>query len=166
MARQQTQGPIAGLDVSLRQSGTSPPTVTVSVTNRNRGPVTFLSYDSPLDSMALQLGLLSITPPGEAARPLELLTFEVSRIWPPPADALISLAAGGREENEISLEEPVVPMGEIPSKASVRMSGKWQAVWPCPKDEIGEDALENLHANTDVSTGNFVSNVLEVATTR
>ncbi|KND89748.1 hypothetical protein TOPH_05682 [Tolypocladium ophioglossoides CBS 100239] len=56
--------PIANLAVTLQQTSTSPPTVRVSVANNNDHEVTILSYLSPLDQLALPLGLLSITPAG------------------------------------------------------------------------------------------------------
>ncbi|CAG9943640.1 unnamed protein product [Clonostachys rosea f. rosea IK726] len=48
----EAESPIPGLEVSLTQvkASSSPPVVTVTVTNRNSFPVTLLTYDSPTSS--------------------------------------------------------------------------------------------------------------------
>uniref|UniRef100_A0A0B7JXK4 Uncharacterized protein n=1 Tax=Bionectria ochroleuca TaxID=29856 RepID=A0A0B7JXK4_BIOOC len=50
----EAESPIPGLEVSLTQvkASSSPPVVTVTVTNRNSFPVTLLTYDSPLVTLA------------------------------------------------------------------------------------------------------------------
>ena len=153
--------PIPGLKVSLEQTTSSPLTVTAVVTNTNNEPVTILDYDSPLDSLALQLGLLKITAEG-AAEPLELPTIQFRRVWPPSRDSLVTIAAGGSAKNEIPLKEPVVDVEELRGKPSVKMEGEWRAVWKGGKEGVSAEALDNPVGSHDVFTGKFGSESLEM----
>ncbi|POR39429.1 Uncharacterized protein TPAR_00372 [Tolypocladium paradoxum] len=161
MASRDVSSPIPGLEVSLHQPKTSPPTITVTVTNKNSHAVTVLSYDSPLDSLALQLGLLSITPAG-ASTPIELPTIQVRRFWPPRRDDLISIAPGASEKQDIVLDKPRIPTVKIGSKGFVKLTGKWGYVWAKSKDGISAAELENIGSSKDTYSGAFASNNLEV----
>ncbi|KND90489.1 hypothetical protein TOPH_04662 [Tolypocladium ophioglossoides CBS 100239] len=161
MESRDASGPVPGLEVSLHQSKSSPPTITTTVTNKNRYAVTFLSYDSPLDSLALQLGLLSITPAG-ASTPLELPIIQVRRFWPPKRDSLISIAPGASKKLDIALDESIVPMDKVGSKPSVTLTGKWGHVLAKSKDGISDADLENIGSSSDEYSGKFASNNLEV----
>ena len=156
-----TPNPIPGLDVSLEQTGTSPPTVTVKVTNKNTDPVTILTYGSPLDGLALQLGLLSIYPEG-ASEPLDISVVQVRRKWPPDLESLITVDAGQSQQHEIILREPIVDMDALGEKAKVQLSGKWKAVWTKKRADVTRENLENLGSNSEAHTGSFESNTLEV----
>jgi hypothetical protein len=151
-------GAIEGLVVTLKQSSTSPPSVTVSVKNTNPDPITVLRYDSPLDSLALQLGLLSITPDG-ASEPLDLPRVQIRRKWPPSSDALIEIAPGESAENEIVLKEPVISEEQLGSKASVQLKGRWTSVWSKPKADIDMSSWNDM---PDVLSGDFASNNLVI----
>lgn len=54
------------LEVSLSQApSTGNPSLSVTVKNTHPStPLTLLTWDSPLDPLALQLGLVSVTPAG------------------------------------------------------------------------------------------------------
>ncbi|KAF7543437.1 hypothetical protein G7Z17_g10739 [Cylindrodendrum hubeiense] len=157
-------GPIAGITVSLTQKSTSPPTIIVHVTNTNSDPVTFLSYGSPLDGLALQLGLLSITPDG-ASTSLEVPTLEVQRKWPPDAESLITFAPGESQQQDIVIKNTVVPPDDIGAKAIVQLTGKWQAVWGKAKEDISKEAIEKAGIADDAYSGLFSSNELEIEVT-
>ena len=95
--------PIASLDVSLTPGPASqPPSITAHVKNTASHPITILIYDSPLDPIALQRGLLQITPRG-ASQPLDLPEVQVRRLWPPSKDELVTLEAGETATNEVPL---------------------------------------------------------------
>lgn len=157
-------GPISGITVSLKQKSTSPPTIVVHVTNTNSDPVTFLSYASPLDGLALQLGLLSITPDG-ASTPLEIPTLEVQRKWPPEAESFVTFAPGESQQQDIVLKDTVVSPDDIGAKAIVQLKGKWQAVWGKAKEDISKEAMEKAGIADDAYSGGFMSNELEIEVT-
>lgn len=161
MSDRSASGPIAGLEVSLKQTSTSPPTVRVAVENKNSHPVTVVSYDSPLDDMALRLGIVSITPAGQS-EPVELPILQVRRMWPPPSDALITIPAGKAQTNDIVLKGPGVPEGKLGTKPSIRLSGRWSGVWAKDKDNIGEINLGDVTPDPDVHVGSFSTDALEV----
>src|SRR5688572_11038300 len=73
---------LRNLEVTIEQMEKDPVLLRTSVKNNNDVPVTILSYGSPLDALAIQLGTLYITPKDESA-PLEILQIEASRLWPP-----------------------------------------------------------------------------------
>ncbi|KAM4062353.1 hypothetical protein HRG_011144 [Hirsutella rhossiliensis] len=134
--------PLNKLAVTLRQTGSSPPTVRATVTNKNYFPVTIVAYQSPLDQLALQLGMLSITPAGSKT-PLELRVVKVKRVWPPPEGSLIVIQPGASATNDMVIQEPTVPMDKLDRKATVVFSGDWIAVWPRPRNQISKSEIEN-----------------------
>ena len=149
-----TASPIPKLSLQLSQTATSPPTIRVTVTNNNAGPVTILSYNSPLDDLALRVGLVTITPEG-ATQPLDLPLIKANRLWPPPKSALVGFAAGESHRSDIVLAGHGVPEGKLGKRASVKMAGTWHGVWAKDKDDVDG-------GGGDGYTGDFESNVLEI----
>jgi hypothetical protein len=164
MDQEPAPGPIAGITVSLRQKSASPPTISVRVTNTNTGPVTFLSYGSPLDGLVLQLGLLSITPDG-GSTPLDIPTLEVQRKWPPSLDSLITLAPNEAQQQDIVIKEDIVSPESVGAKATVQLKGTWQAVWGKAKEDISEESLNKAGIAEDAYSGEFLSNETEMVIT-
>ncbi|KAF4970577.1 hypothetical protein FZEAL_10008 [Fusarium zealandicum] len=153
--------PLRDLDVSLEQIQKSPPTVLVSVKNTRENNVTVLTYGSPLDPLAIQLGMLYITPEGQRSA-LEIQQLEVQRQWPPTEDALVQINAGETHSVEITIMEPVVPMYKLDKKARVQLSGKWQAVWPAEKSKIPKDVIEAGGTGEHAVSGGFSSNKIDI----
>ncbi|KFA80759.1 hypothetical protein S40288_05562 [Stachybotrys chartarum IBT 40288] len=162
MASRESPNPIAGLHVALAQTSSDPPTLRVTVTNKNDFPVTFLTYGSPLDKLALQLGLLSITPDGASA-PLEMDTIQLRRVWPPTEEFLVTLGSGESESNELVLKEPIISLATVGSKAKVAIKGKWDAVWSATKDGVSKASLEDPYASPDVVSGDFESKDIDIS---
>lgn len=154
-------GPIAGLDLSLEQKATAPPTITVTVKNNNDHPVTVLRYGSPLDALALQLGLLSVTPAGADA-PLEIPVVQVRRMWPPKPDMLVTIAPGETATSDIVLKKPAVSPENLGGKASVVLKGQWDAVWSKVKEDISSESLKNIKDNDEVASGDYESKSLDI----
>ncbi|KAF4994998.1 hypothetical protein FDECE_12932 [Fusarium decemcellulare] len=152
---------LRGLDVTLEQTNKAPPSIKVSVRNNNDGPVTILTYGSPLDPLSPQLGMLYITPL-DSDEPLEIQKIEVQRQWPPTEDALVEIPSGEKEEYEITLQEPVIPMDQVFEKATIQIKGTWQAVWPTEKGAVDRKALQAGGAGEDALTGSFQSNVIDI----
>ncbi|KAH0599894.1 hypothetical protein MHUMG1_02684 [Metarhizium humberi] len=153
--------PLDRLTISLNQTRTSPPTVRVTVTNENDGPVTIILYNSPLDSIALVLGIMSITPDG-AAEPLELRTMRASRVWPPGPYSLEGLGPGASATNDLVLREPTVPMDKLGKKATVFLQGRWMGVFARAEDKISRDDLENIASQPDAFQGEFKSKSIQI----
>lgn len=136
------------LEVSLSQaSAGETPSISVSVKNTHPStPVTLLKWDSPLDPLAMQLGLISVTPAGGSV-PIDMPTIKVSRAMPPDADSLVTLQPGKSASNVVELRDSFVPRDTwAKGKANVSMKGRWGAVWPgVGKDDLLGD-LEKLGA--------------------
>lgn len=153
---------IAGLDVTLSQSSTSPPTIVASVTNKNDHAVAVLTYGSPLDSLAVQLGLVSVTPAG-ASEPLNIPTIKASRLWPPTLQQLVTIQPGASSSGNIVLKAPQVNLGDLGGKATVQLKGKWEGVWSMAKEDISKDSLGKTTSNPECEQGEYTSPKLEIA---
>ncbi|GJC98997.1 hypothetical protein CH63R_11052 [Colletotrichum higginsianum IMI 349063] len=164
MAQQQNHpagAVLSNLAIRIRQASTSPPTLALSVTNNHDAPLTILRWKTPLDPLAIQLGVLSITPEGKS-EPLELPTVELRRIMPPPPQDLITLQPGERREQEVVLKEPIVALDQLGKTARVAVKGKWQTVWPTTADKLSQETLEKLQFGDGVLTGEFESEAVDV----
>lgn len=153
---------LAQLHVSLQQTAKSPPAVSVKVTNNAAGPVTILTWESPLDPLALQLGLLTLTPAG-AGSPLDIPTIKVSRKLPPGDESLVSLAAGESRANHVTFPELLVPLAEIRGKKTrVGLKGRWTRVWPKARSELTQAQIEELGAEDGAVSGEFEAEGIEI----
>lgn len=155
---------LSHLHVSLQQASHSPPAVTITVTNTARHPVTLLTWNSPLDAMALSLGLLTLTVAGAPA-PLAVPTIKVARKMPPAAAAIVGLAPGESRENRVELGAPRVPLDRLRgAKVDVRLKGRWMQVWPRAREAVTRDMIERLGAEGDAVSGDFEAEgiVLEI----
>ncbi|KAL7787871.1 hypothetical protein V8C37DRAFT_254790 [Trichoderma ceciliae] len=161
-SRSNNPSPIDGLRVTIEQTSSSPLTITSTVINENKHPVTFLRYNSPLDKAAPTIGLLIITPEGKS-EPLELPKLQLRREWPPSSDSLIQLGPGASQTAEIILREFIT--SQLEKKASVVLTGHWDMVWSKRKDDITVDMIEQaqLHPNPDMFTGRFATESLEIS---
>lgn len=163
MASSQDNEILSQLHVSLSQaSSKSPPAVSIKVTNNSPSPVTILSWESPLDQLALPLGLVSITPAG-ASQPLEIDRVMVSRKFPPSDDSLVSLAPGESRENEVVLREQLVPAEKLKGKKStVEVRGRWMGVWPKLRADLSSEAIEKGAHGGGAVAGTFASDSIEI----
>lgn len=159
----EAESPIPGLEVSLTQvkASSSPPVVTVTVTNRNSFPVTLLTYDSPVDRAALRLGIVLVTPEG-AHGPLDLPRIQFRRVWPPGPEQLVTLAPGGQTSSEIEFDDGVFLDPAQLAGAKVVVKGRWKAVWKMVKEDIGQASLDDPDGNPDAFQGEFQSDELEL----
>ncbi|KAI0180764.1 hypothetical protein GGR52DRAFT_4495 [Hypoxylon sp. FL1284] len=152
---------IPKLQVSVRQVSASPPKLGIAVTNVHAGPVTILTWNSPLDPLALQLGLLAFTPAGSDG-PVDTPTVQVRRKMPPGADSLVTIAAGQTREQELELRDPVVPVAKLRGTVSVVCRGEWTSVWPSGVDGISQASLESAGAGEDSFKGSFQSEAVNI----
>ncbi|KAJ8110427.1 hypothetical protein ONZ43_g5873 [Nemania bipapillata] len=152
---------LSALKVSVRQTSSSPPKLTVGVTNTHSSPVTVFTWDSPLDPLAVQLGLLSFTPEGKDA-PIDLPTIQVRRLMPPGDDAFVTIESGQTEEREVLLKRPMVPLDQLQGKVTVVCKGQWRSVWALKKEGISAESLRNAGADDTALKGNFESEEVDI----
>ncbi|KAI1173024.1 hypothetical protein F4777DRAFT_481303 [Nemania sp. FL0916] len=152
---------LSALKVSVQQTSSSPPKLTIGVTNSHSSPVTVFTWDSPLDSLAVQLGLLSFTPEGED-KPVEIPTIQVRRLMPPGDDAYVTIEPGQTKEREVLLKKPIVPLDQLQGKVKVVCQGRWRSVWAMKKEDISAEALESAGADKDALKGNFESEPVDI----
>ncbi|ETS03072.1 hypothetical protein M419DRAFT_109667 [Trichoderma reesei RUT C-30] len=183
--------PLAGLNVSISQGTTSPPSIVATVKNNNPHPVTIAPYQSPFDGLLLEQGNLSIVPSSSSSsssntdnndsdssasssnsnnnintnnnKPLSYPTIALKRIWPPPADSLVTLGPGESRTAEIVIRHPVPvqQLGDGNGSATVKLRGQWMSVWRRAKEEIGEADWDDV-SNPDEFSGVYESNSLEI----
>lgn len=154
---------LSQLHISLSQaSSKSPLAVSIRVTNNSPKPVTILTWESPLDELALPLGLLSITP-SDASGPLEIPIIMVSRKLPPDEKSLVSLAPGESRENQVEIREVLVPPEKLKGrKSTVQIKGRWMAVWPKPRGEVSDEAIEKMTHGGGAVAGTYTSDGVEI----
>ncbi|MCJ1328574.1 hypothetical protein MMC10_005251 [Thelotrema lepadinum] len=151
------------LAVSLDKPSSSISGVLMKVTNIGTTPVTILTWESPLDPLALQLGLLSLTPT-EAKEPLELVTMKVSRQLPPDEESLVTLDPGASKESEVLFREQVVPLDQVRGKTvAVECKGRWVCVWPAKRSDLSAETIGKLGAGDEASFSyDFQSSSIEM----
>lgn len=153
---------LSQLHISLSQASKSPPAISIKVTNNSPSTVTILSWESPLDQLALSLGMLSITPSG-ASEPLQIDRIMVSRKMPPSDSSLVTLAPGESRENEVVLKEMLVPAEKLKGKKStVEVKGRWMGVWPKSRDELTSEAIEKGAHGGGAVAGTYASDSIEI----
>ncbi|KAI2465637.1 hypothetical protein F4781DRAFT_20002 [Annulohypoxylon bovei var. microspora] len=156
---------ISKLKVSVRQVSARPAKLGVSVTNAHDGPVTILSWNSPLDPLALQLGVVSFVPAGSESdgSPIQIPTIQIRRRMPPGPESLVTIGAGQTREQELELKEPIVPLEKLRGRrVAVVCRGEWISVWPSEADAITKVSLENAGASDDAFRGDFQSEAVEI----
>ncbi|KAI1506415.1 hypothetical protein F5X99DRAFT_2191 [Biscogniauxia marginata] len=152
---------ISSLKVKVRQVSSSPPTLAIGVTNAHSSAVTILSWSSPLDPLAVQLGLLSFTPAGSDS-PVEIPKIMVRRRLPPGPESLVTIEPGQTKEQQLELKQPVVPLDKLQGKVGVVCQGEWTGVWASKADDIPAESLEKLGLSEDGSRDKFESQQVEI----
>lgn len=157
---------LPNLIISVRLVSSDPPTLGLTVKNDNSVPVTIFTWDSPLDPLALSLGVLSVTPSGSSTK-LHIPEIKVSRKFPPGEEALVELGPGQTsKENELVLKE-MLGGKELRErqveKASVQCKGEWRAVWATTRKELDQESIERMGTDEKAATGEFQSDAFELA---
>ncbi|TQV97817.1 hypothetical protein V2A60_006460 [Cordyceps javanica] len=152
--------PIPQLAVTLAPvPGADPPALRATITNNNPFPVSFLDYDSPVDELAVPLGLVELTP-AEGGSPVALDgRLLANRPWPPRADFVVEVPAGGGTvvSGDIALRPADVPYGKLGDAFSVRMKGPWRAVFAMPRSQVTDELLEHIPEGARTYQGTFES---------
>ncbi|TRX89843.1 hypothetical protein FHL15_009276 [Xylaria flabelliformis] len=151
---------LSALKVSVQQASSSPPKLKIGITNTHSSPITVFTWNSPLDPLAVQLGLLSFTPEGKDT--VNIPTIQVRRLMPPGDDAYVTIEPGQTEEREVLLKKPMVPLDELQGRVKVVCKGEWKAVWPSKKEDISAESLKNTGADDAALKGTFESEPVDI----
>jgi hypothetical protein len=149
----------------------SAPTLLITLKNTNpKVPITILTWNSPLDALLVQLGLVIITPSGSST-PLDIPTIMVKRRMPPPEDSLITLEPGQNVSRTVQIGERFVTHEQwrgdgSGSQAKVQLRGRWTAVWAGVRKQelLGTKRLETLGSGgeEEVLSGEYESESLNI----
>ncbi|KAK3343259.1 hypothetical protein B0H65DRAFT_244475 [Neurospora tetraspora] len=105
-----SQSPIPlSLTISQPNATAAPPTLLLTLANTSPDvPITLLTWSSPLDPLALQLGLIHISSPSNSSNKIDFPKLMIKRAMPPPEDALVTLGPGEARSQEVVMREPIV----------------------------------------------------------
>lgn len=167
-----TDATLTDLDLTVSQvKRAGPPSLLITLNNTNpKVPITILTWNSPLDALLVQLGLVLITPPGSST-PLGIPTIMVKRRMPPPEDNLITLGPGEEVSRTVEIGERFVTpeqwQGEgRGGRAKIQLKGRWTAVWPglTKQELVGTERLKTLgYGGEDGAlSGEYESETLEI----
>ncbi|RDA86308.1 hypothetical protein CP532_5677 [Ophiocordyceps camponoti-leonardi (nom. inval.)] len=122
------QSLINNLEVTIRPTSSSPETIVIVVTNANPFPVSFFRDYSPLDPLALRLGMLKVTPQW-AEKPMRLPQVRFNRPWPPPLTSTVTIFPGTSMTSEFCLRNLGIHLRTLGVSPVVFLYGHWAAVW-------------------------------------
>ncbi|KAK7921436.1 hypothetical protein PG985_009458 [Apiospora marii] len=149
----------SNLEVSIRHAGEHK--LALAVTNTGDKPLNVLTWNSPLDPLALKLGLVELVPAGSSsAEPIQMHTIQIRRKMPPEADSVVTIQAGEKQENVLELGEPVVPADKLRGKMTVRCKGAWMGVWGA--DDFKAEELKKIGSAEETRFGDFEAELTAV----
>ncbi|KAK0724870.1 hypothetical protein B0H67DRAFT_117676 [Lasiosphaeris hirsuta] len=129
----------------------SPPTITLTITNPSPDTsYTLLAWDSPLDPLALPLGLLAITLPSGLPLPIELPRILVKRRTPPPLGDFVTLRPSAHASRDVVLQGPVFDAEALRAEGVERVRVGWGGgkmgvvVWEGGKEELAQAEREAM----------------------
>ncbi|EFW14621.1 uncharacterized protein CIMG_11954 [Coccidioides immitis RS] len=117
--------------------------------------MTVLGWNSPLDKMAVILGVYEIRD-RETGEVVEMDRIQVSRLLPPPPESLVEIKPKESEKLHVVLKGVNLPPGRT---YTIRAEGWWQSVWHLPKEEVISRYLAD---QSGAISGDFLSNTVEV----
>ncbi|KAF2206754.1 hypothetical protein CERZMDRAFT_91923 [Cercospora zeae-maydis SCOH1-5] len=131
-------------DLRIFLSHTWLPVPTVKVTIQNAHPTTpmsFLTWDTPIDKSSLNTGVLQLTD-AVSGESIEGPGLKLSRLLPPPREDLVEVAAQDVVEVDIELKAPWIPSSN--KLVKVHAEGAWKAVWAKGKNEVTDEELNDM----------------------
>jgi len=134
-------------------------TVACSIRNTNADDtITFLSWDTPFDPSAVNLGVLTLKD-AETGAEIPSPGMQIRRMMPPPRDVLVEIAPGSSSERELDLSSPWIPTDG--KKYKVGVTGTWKAVWKKPAAEVTDEELAAFKGDEAIQ-GGFGSAAVEM----
>jgi hypothetical protein len=152
---------VPGLEFTLAQTSKDPPSL--SVTFKNNDPkttYTLLTWDTPLDSAALNTGVFSIVD-ADTGKDVEQMVMQIRRLMPPQDDQFVSLAPGEKETVEVVFDRPWMPE-EKPAKYKVKAEGEFKGLWDKKKSEVTAAEIDEYIASP-FSGRKFATNEVELS---
>jgi hypothetical protein len=143
------------------QLAAGPENTTITCTIRNtdsENSITFLTWDTPFDSTAVNTGVLTLTD-AETGADIPSPGMKLNRKMPPSRDALVEIAPKSSAERELNLSSPWIPTDG--KKYQVAVNGTWRAVWQKPITQVSDEELAALKGD-EVMTGGFKSGSVEM----
>lgn len=137
--KQAREPSVKDLHIYLSHTWTPVPTVKVTIQNTHpTSPMSFLIWDTPIDRTALNNGVLRLVD-AVSGEPIQGPGLKISRLLPPPRDAIVEVASLDVIEVDIELDAPWIPGGN--KLVKVHAQGEWKAVWAKPKDDVTAEEL-------------------------
>lgn len=150
--------PTSPLQIQL-SPGAENLTVACSIRNTNADhTITFLSWDTPFDPSAVNLGVLTLKD-AETGAEIPSPGMQIRRMMPPPRDVLVEIAPGSSSERELDLSSPWIPTDG--KKYQVGVKGIWGAVWKKPAAEVTDEELAAFKGDAALQ-GGFGSEAVEM----
>ncbi|KAK1777214.1 hypothetical protein QBC45DRAFT_331264 [Copromyces sp. CBS 386.78] len=151
----------------------SPPTLRLTLRNTSPSvPITLLTWSSPLDPLAIQLGLIQISSPSNPSNKMDFPELMIKRAMPPPEDALVTLGPGEARSQEVVMREPIVngeKLEELAEEGRVRVrvvcgkegdENSGVVVWAGKKrEEVSDEEIELLGRGEEAERWRFESEV-------
>ena len=128
-------------DVAVELSSADSP-LTVKVTIRNNSPdkiFSFLSWDSPFDSQAINTGVLCLKD-AETGDEIPGPGMKLNRKLPPPRDDLVEISPGSSATKQLALSSPWIPTDG--KKYQIQLRGSWRAAWAKAATDVSDHELE------------------------
>jgi hypothetical protein len=152
---------VPGLEFTLAQTSKDPPSL--SVTFKNNDPkttYTLLTWDTPIDSAALNTGVFSITD-AETGKDVEQMIMQLRRSMPPQDDQFVSLAPGEKETVEVVFDRPWMPERK-PAKYKVKAEGEFKGLWDKKKSDVTAGEIDG-YTSSPFSWRKFATNEVELS---
>ena len=131
---------VPGLEFELSQVALYPPTLLITLKNNHPSATyTVLTWDTPLDSSALNTGVFTLTDE-ETSEEVEQVDIQVNRKMPPAQDQLVTLEPGTDHTVELVLDKAWLP-SKTPGKYKITAEGEFNGVWRKRKGDLTEDEL-------------------------
>ena len=143
------------------QLSPGPENLTVACSIRNNDAdhtITFLSWDTPFDPSAVNLGVLTLNDT-ETGTDIPSPNMQIRRMMPPPRDVLVEIAPGSSSERELDLSSPWIPTDG--KKYQVAVKGTWGAVWKKPAADVTDEELAAFKGDAALQ-GGFGSEAVEM----
>jgi hypothetical protein len=163
MAQSVDKQPSLKEDLSIRCSFDAP-SRTLTVTLENTSPdktYTLLTWDTPLDPQALNLGALTLEDVDTGAA-VEGPRLKINRKLPPSRDAFVQVLPEQSSSKTLNIDLPWIPRDG--RTVRFRAQGSWKAVWAKPLAEVTDQEVGELTGDVhlegairDTSDGNAIT---------